>query len=109
MGTAASCRGTGDVRRGPSGVARAGAAGSADLERIAFIKKKFPDAIRQFNAVIEYNSFYPGGDDAAHTAVDEMLATAARVLTPIVSVNRPCGMLASTCGVRAVSSPARHT
>src|SRR6266536_6548961 len=50
----------------------------ADLERISFIKEKFPEVVRQFNSAIEFNLVYPGGQDAAHKLVEEMVDEAAK-------------------------------
>jgi len=49
----------------------------ADFERIRFIKERYPDVVRQFNAAIEYNPDYPGGEQAAHALGGEMLKKAA--------------------------------
>jgi serine protease AprX len=49
----------------------------ADFERIKFIEEKYPDALREFNAVIEYDWTYPGGEEAAVAEVDKMLKDAA--------------------------------
>jgi subtilisin family serine protease len=48
-----------------------------DLGRIKSIKETHPDAVRQFNSAIEYNRNFPGGEQAAHELVVEMLKKAA--------------------------------
>ena len=48
-----------------------------DLEAIAGVERTYPDAIRQFNAAIEYNADFPDGKDAARAQVLDMIKAAA--------------------------------
>lgn len=48
-----------------------------DLDRVDLIKERFPDAVSQFNAAIEYDPAFPGGLEAAYGRFVEMLKTSA--------------------------------
>jgi serine protease AprX len=48
-----------------------------DLERIDFIIRNYPNAIKNFNAAIEFNPEYPGGIAAASAALETMIKDAA--------------------------------
>jgi hypothetical protein len=49
-----------------------------DLERIRLVEQKNPDALKEFNAAIEYNPRYPGGVKMAYARVEELALAASR-------------------------------
>jgi len=51
---------------------------SEDLERIKLVEQRDPDALKQFNAAIEYNARYPGGVKMAYARVQELARAAAQ-------------------------------
>lgn len=76
-----------------------------DLARIAFVKSRYPDAERTYNAAIEYNPRFPGGPSAAYPLVVEMAENAATKARAAAAGTQRAEALAQAIGWRTIDAP----